>query len=91
MTDKQTIERIMGLRAQAERAAKDMASLDAKAELAEQRVIEIEDNLRQHGFDPAGDLMGQLDSEAAGVEVEITAIGTSLAEVKARAGAPPQQ
>lgn len=72
MTDKQTVDRIMGLRAEVERLDRDVVRLESAREAAQARVAEAETELTALGFDPAGDLDEQLATRAQEIETGVT-------------------
>lgn len=86
MTDKQTVDRIMGLRSEVERLDRDVVRLESAREAAQARVAEAEEELRGLGFDPAADLQDQLASRAQEIETNVAEATQELQRIAQEAG-----
>ena len=84
-TDKQTVDRIMVLKGDAERVKTEVARLDATQEVAEQRLAEVRKQLVDLGLDPDGDLTSELAERQRGLEQEMQALQTDLAALRQEA------
>lgn len=78
MSDKQTVDRIMALKGDAERVKTEVVRLEATQEVAEERLAEVRKQLEGLGLDPDGDLTSELAERQRGLEQEMQALQQDL-------------
>ncbi len=86
-TDKQTVDRIMALKGDADRVKTEVARLEATQEAAEQRLAEVRQQLVDLGLDPDGDLTSELAERQRGLEQEMGALQQDLVALRQEAAA----
>ena len=87
MTDKQTVDRIMALKGDADRVKAEVARMDVQQEAAEARLAEVRKQLVDLGLDPDGDLMSELAERQRGLEQEMQALQEDLRTLRQEATA----
>ena len=87
MTDKQTVDRIMALKGDAERVRTEVARLDVQQEAAEGRLTVVRKQLADLGLDPDGDLTSELAERQRGLEQEMQALQEDLRTLRQEAAA----
>ncbi len=85
MTDKQTVDRIMALKGDADRVKTEVARLEATQGVAEGRLAEVRKQLADLGLDPDGDLTSELAERQRGLEQEMQALQADLMALRQEA------
>lgn len=86
MTDKQTVDRIMALKGDADRVKTEVARLEVTQEAAEGRLTVVRAELETLGLNPDGDLTSELAERQRGLEQELQALQKGVEELRNAGG-----
>lgn len=78
-------QKVLQLRQQVEQAQREVTRLTLQREQLEEQLAGVRQELVALGFDPDGDLEGQLRERTAAVEGQVTEIQTAIDSLKKEA------